>query len=395
MRRFRFLQLLIVLAASGQLRAHSIFQNSLWVDYTEKQMDVRVQVTVKEICTAAGLDFDPKQLNHTEIERAAPKHLPYLLSHLQIESNGVQLVGALQRIEPPESWEPTPADKDPNLPAADDTMDRLHFFFHLVYPCPQPPKRISLKQSMMTEFSYTPGTPFNFSYLVRVARSGKPAQDFGPLAEWSTFQVATDFEVAADGTVANSSDKALWPSMRRFLQSGFVHVLEGYDHLLFAAALVLALSSFWEVFKIIALFTLAHSITVTLTSYQLISVSPSIVEPLIAGSIVFVALENLFFPAQSKGWRRMVLTFGFGLIHGMGLAGQLVPNLEGFTVGIIALAILAFCIGVEIGHLCIIAPFCAVTRVVPRPPAMRYGSILIALAGGYYLLKALDWLPGN
>ena len=82
-----------------------------------------------------------------------------------------------------------------------------------------------------------------------------------------------------------------WSSIGSFLNHGVHHVLEGWDHLLFAAALVLALSSFWEVFKVIGVFTVAHSITVTWTALRGAPVlPPSIVEPVIAGSIVVVAL---------------------------------------------------------------------------------------------------------
>src|SRR5690606_15651939 len=111
---------------------------------------------------------------------------------------------------------------------------------------------------------------------------------------------------------------------------GVTHVLQGWDHLLFASALVLALTGFWEIFKVIGVFTIAHSITAALTVMNRAPLlSPSIVEPCIAASIIFVALENIFYPSAATSRRRLIVAFCFGLVHGMGLAGALLENLTG------------------------------------------------------------------
>ena len=96
-----------------------------------------------------------------------------------------------------------------------------------------------------------------------------------------------------------------WNSIGTFFNHGVTHVLQGWDHLLFASALVLALTGFWEIFKVIGVFTIAHSITAALTVMNRAPLlSPAIVEPCIAGSIVFVALENIFYPAAATSRRR-------------------------------------------------------------------------------------------
>ena len=373
------------------------------MEYTETDIEVRVHVSAKEICTAAGLPFDlDGQLDHEQLTDAAPKHWDYFKKHFQLSSNGQELAGELVKADPPDSWVPTPTDKNETTP--NDGPDRIHFTFHLKYACPQPPQRITLTQNMMAEFSYTPGTPFNFSYVPRIARKGKPSTDFGMLPANGTFDVATEFAPAV--TEANAATqpapRGLWSSLRDFLRGGIHHVLTGYDHLLFAAALVLALRSFWEIFKIIGLFTLAHSITVGLSAYQIVHVPASVVEPLIAGSIVFVALENIISPRQARSRMRYVWTFAFGLIHGLGLAGALVENLQGFSVGLIAMAVIAFCVGVEIGHLCIVGPLSVLMSFgrerggeVFSARALKFGSIIVALAGVYYLANALGYLPEN
>lgn len=141
----------------------------------------------------------------------------------------------------------------------------------------------------------------------------------------------------------------------RFIQSGFVHIIPGGpDHCLFVLGLFLLSPKLKPVLWQISAFTLAHTLTLTLTSLHIIGVPLSIVEPTIAASIVFVGVENLI-ATRIQPWRPVV-AFIFGLVHGMGVAtsysevgvpsGQLVTSLASFTVG------------VEAGHLvCLGAAF--------------------------------------
>jgi hydrogenase/urease accessory protein HupE len=185
------------------------------------------------------------------------------------------------------------------------------------------------------------------------------------------------------------------------------HVLTGYDHLLFLAALALASVSWRRLLGIIAVFTAAHSITVTLAALGWVSLPPSIVEPVIAGSIVFVSLENVLAPTRSQRSSRLVVAFAFGLIHGLGFAGGLREALPNGSSAQLALPILAFCIGVELGHLAVGAPLYGIFRAaVPRAgspttpapagstpalhPVIRWGSVLTACGGAGYLWAALQ-----
>ncbi|MHC5539539.1 HupE/UreJ family protein [Singulisphaera rosea] len=99
--------------------------------------------------------------------------------------------------------------------------------------------------------------------------------------------------------------------------------------------------------KVVTAITLAHSITLTLTALDLIRVPEWVVEPVIAGSIVFVAIQNLFRPDSSRGRSRLAAAFVLGLFHGMGFAGGLLDLLQGLPKPMILLAILGFSIGVE------------------------------------------------
>lgn len=135
----------------------------------------------------------------------------------------------------------------------------------------------------------------------------------------------------------------------RFIQLGFHHIMIGYDHILFVMALVLGARRISDVLKVISVFTIAHSITLGLTALKLFNFPAEIVEPLIALSIAFVAVEN-YFGFSSK--YRFAVVFGFGLIHGVGFASAL--QLSDDVTWRSLLSIFSFNIGVEGGQALII-----------------------------------------
>ena len=138
----------------------------------------------------------------------------------------------------------------------------------------------------------------------------------------------------------------------RYFSLGFTHIVPlGLDHMLFVLGIFLLSGRVRSVLLQVSAFTVAHSITLGLTMYGVVTVSPRIVEPLIAISIAYIAIENIFL-SELKSWR-IALIFAFGLMHGMGFAGALkelgLPRSEFVT------ALLTFNIGVEAGQLAVIA----------------------------------------
>ena len=139
--------------------------------------------------------------------------------------------------------------------------------------------------------------------------------------------------------------------VRQYLALGFTHIVpRGLDHILFVLGLWLLSLKPRTILKQVTAFTVAHSITLGLTIYGVVSLSPRIVEPLIALSIVYVTLENLVM-TEARPWR-IAVVFCFGLLHGMGFAGVLrelgLPRSEFLT------ALLSFNVGVEAGQLTVI-----------------------------------------
>jgi hydrogenase/urease accessory protein HupE len=173
-----------------------------------------------------------------------------------------------------------------------------------------------------------------------------------------------------------------------FLPLGIEHILLGFDHLAFLFALLIAGGTVREAAKIITSFTVAHSITLALATLEVIVIPASVVEPMIAASIIYVGLENVL---RRQIERRWLLTFAFGLIHGFGFASALRDL--GVGAGVKAVApLLSFNLGVEIGQVAVAAvvlPLIWKLRQRPRF-VVRYVpafSILVAMAGGYWLIE--------
>lgn len=124
-------------------------------------------------------------------------------------------------------------------------------------------------------------------------------------------------------------------SLGRFIQLGFEHILSGVDHLLFILVLLLGARSASGVLKVATAFTIAHSVTLALAAMGWVSVPGGVVEPLIALSIAYVAVENM---TTGESRHRPLVVFGFGLMHGLGFAGALsftgIPSLLAFNFGI-------------------------------------------------------------
>ncbi len=175
-----------------------------------------------------------------------------------------------------------------------------------------------------------------------------------------------------------------------YLKLGFTHIIpEGFDHILFVTGLCLLSNKIKVILWQATAFTVAHSITLALSMKNVIVAPSSIVEPIIALSILFVAVENLLL-SELKPWR-IVLVFLFGLIHGLGFASSL--NEIGLPRNKFITSILSFNVGVEIGQITVITAV-FVLLVIPFGKSPNYRkrivfplSILIALIALYWTIE--------
>ncbi|MGL6210188.1 MAG: HupE/UreJ family protein [Paracoccaceae bacterium] len=180
------------------------------------------------------------------------------------------------------------------------------------------------------------------------------------------------------------------PVFGRFIVSGFEHIVpKGLDHILFVLGLFFFSLRMGPLMWQVTAFTLAHTVTLALASLKIVTIPGSIVEPLIAASIVYVAVENIL--GGKAGWLRVAVVFGFGLLHGLGFASVL--NDVGLPEGRFVLSLIGFNIGVELGQLAVIA---AVFLVVGLPfgakPWYRTAiaipaSVLIAGVGAWWTVE--------
>lgn len=176
-----------------------------------------------------------------------------------------------------------------------------------------------------------------------------------------------------------------------FVRLGVRHILTGYDHLLFLLALLIGAANFWRVLGIASAFTLAHSITLSLAATKLVEAPAALVEPLIAASIIWVAVENML--GEGRLWRRFAVAFVFGLVHGLGFAGALHPlALAGWSL---VRALAGFNLGVELGQaMAILVAFpalFAIARLARSALVYRCASLAVAAAGAWWLVQRVHF----
>ena len=206
------------------------------------------------------------------------------------------------------------------------------------------------------------------------------------------------FELRGDPGVVTLDPRwhqAAW----NFVVSGFEHILDGIDHLLFLLCLVVPFRRFRALVPIVTGFTVAHSVTLIASAYDLAPDTlwfPPLVETLIALSIVYMAFENIVAAAGGGGAagatrirRRWVVAFGFGLVHGFGFSFALRETLQ-FAGSHLLTSLLSFNVGVELGQLLVIALCVPALELLFRFGVNeRVGTILISALVAH---TSLHWM---
>ena len=194
-----------------------------------------------------------------------------------------------------------------------------------------------------------------------------------------------------------------WSQFFDYAREGVWHIWIGFDHILFLLSLLLPAvmlwrgarwqpvddfrAAFWDVFRIVTSFTVAHSITLTLAALHVVSLPTRLVESAIAASVVVAALNNLRPVVQGRRW---AVAFGFGLIHGFGFASVLAEL--GLPNDALLIALVGFNLGVEVGQLAIVALFLPLAYSLRRSKLYRRtvmlgGSVVIALIAAVWLVE--------
>jgi hypothetical protein len=184
------------------------------------------------------------------------------------------------------------------------------------------------------------------------------------------------------------SHQVIW----NYIKIGYQHIIPfGLDHILFILCVFFLNTNIKQIVLQASMFTIAHTLTLGLAMYGVIHPPGRIIEPLIALSIVLLALENIF-SKKVKPWR-LVMVFIFGLVHGMGFAGAL--SQLGLPSYAFATALISFNVGVELGQLSIILLMYALVakplshKVYYRKVIVLPSSILIAAVAAFWTIERI------
>lgn len=197
-------------------------------------------------------------------------------------------------------------------------------------------------------------------------------------------------ETTPEIAISGGSSLTGWQTFASYIPVGFDHILpKGLDHILFVLGLFFFSLRMGALLWQVTAFTAAHTVTLALGALGIVNVPGSIVEPIIALSIVYVGVENILSKGMSK-WRPAIV-FIFGLLHGLGFASVLGDF--GLPAGQFIPALIGFNIGVELGQLTVIAiAFLAVGLWFGNKPWYKSyianpASAVIALIGAYWVIE--------
>lgn len=340
---------LAVFASPRFVQAHSASITHVHVDATAANLDVTFQISQGDVFHSLiksesnqhrFMDFD-------ELCDAASAIVRHVLANTTVTANGETLIGRA-----PEPW---PENRIP-LVKVDSLGIEQSVPLSLTVRYSLPAGRHDLAMS----FRLFEDSGLANTFVVNVRRNGAVAKQYvvGPgqpvrfdLAESDPAVAQTRTETPGPTPIAASTGVGFWATLTAFATLGFLHIIpQGYDHVLFMLGLFFLNPKLRTLLMQVTAFTVAHSLTLGLAAAGWIVAPPAIVEPLIAASIAFVAIENLL-SRKVRPWR-WVIVFAFGLVHGMGFAGLL--HETGLPVGREGVAMFGFNIGVELGQLAVI-----------------------------------------
>jgi hydrogenase/urease accessory protein HupE len=347
---------LLLLSTGPSTFAHNAFENTAIARLLADRMEIRLTLA---LTTARTIDTDGADLP-TDFDRSG---IPALRQRLLARAGSL--------------FEVTSHDSPLALSRAELVVDSEdEFTFLLIYPRPAPgPFR--LRAAHMTKL------PYGGTYLTI---QGKAEEVLA-----STLLMADDLTLEALAPPPGALTKPpATPRFETFFRLGVKHIVTGYDHLLFLIGLLVMCRRGAVVAGIVTCFTLAHSVTLALAALGIFSLPGRIVEPLIAASIVFVGVENILRRDAPRG--RWIVTFAFGLVHGFGFASVLREIGLGSAGAGVAVPLLAFNLGIELGQLAIgLIVFPLVWWVYRRPTSARtvpmIVSVLVTVAGVIWFLQ--------
>jgi hydrogenase/urease accessory protein HupE len=345
---------MIVLAAAAVMSCLGRPAHAHWADLAVAEIAVReaaVEMTLvfpTGLAAPADLNRDGR-LSAREVLKGRERLRSLLADRVRMTADGMPGALTVHAVEAP------PVTKDVNIPPG------AHSTLRLIYSWPAPVHGVTIYYGL-----FEPGVS-TASCLATLLLDGRlRSHVFTPESRELTIR----------------GDTGRWQQVRSFLVLGVEHILTGYDHLLFLLSLLVAGGALRGLVRITTAFTVAHSITLSLAVLRIVALPAQWVESAIALSITVVAVENLTRRGQVSH-RRWLLAFAFGLVHGLGFASVLqefaLPRAD------LAVSLLSFNLGVEVGQIAVVAGAFALLQIVARRPVQhvvrRFVSVGAAVAG--------------
>ena len=358
-----FLLMALLIAAPHNAFAHKLQVEPIVVEVRAQDSFFTVQLrgNGEDVIQAIKVRDDEREFGQLKPE-VTPRIGVYINDHLKLKQGGKLLQGKIIRFDY----------------ARPDPDDYTTSTFYAVMRYPRDPKVADKKFEIATTlFNYLP----NAQTFLSVGGTQK------------LISAGNSVEFDPEAVTANLAN-----NIKDFAFMGIEHIFTGYDHMLFILALLLTASSFWSLAKTLTGFTIAHSITLILSALSIISLNAKFVDVMVAGSIVFVGLENIYFKKAQK--HRFWVASAFGLIHGVGFSDVL--REIGLPEQGLAWCLFSFNMGVEIAQvtLCGIA-YPVMTRLRAKldheeqyggmgwPRLMHRLSWGIVAVGGWWLFNRL------
>jgi hydrogenase/urease accessory protein HupE len=368
--------LLVGMASHGRTAAaHPMIENAIQVVIAPDRITLTAYVSAEEVRLTEGAGATSRSEALATAEIAS--HGSYLLKHLHVRVDDRPVQGELTASVAP----------------GQSKLAR----YELEYPLAVAPRLVQIDQDLLREFE-----SWSASCVVRIRQSDQDEYQTALLTRQRSIEYDCDWPTsAATRPVEAAAIRApFWRTLGDYFRLGVAHILEGYDHLLFVSALVLAAARLWDLIKVVTAFTIAHTLTLTLSVLNIVTLPGHVVEPMIAASIIFVAVQNVFWPGGRTGWTRTAVAFAFGLFHGLGFAGDLKQVMGGMPHMALGAALTGFSIGVEAGHQLVVVPLFGLlfairyhgpagARAAISSAILRYGSCAISIAGFFFLFRAV------
>ncbi len=283
-----------------------------------------------------------------------------------------------------------------------DTRLRLITDRQAIKPEWQKIEALADQQSVRLQFQLASKIPAELGIVAQLFPYDPTHQTFINIYEGGQLKHQTILDVQrSDMSYFSGTLQGRWTVVRTYVQAGIHHILIGPDHILFLCGLLLLGGTLWRLTGIVSAFTVGHSITLSLAALGVIRLSPALVEPVIALSIVVVGVDNLLVGKQRstdagavQGTTRDLrpwLAAVFGLVHGFGFAAVLQEF--GLPHEALIWSLAAFNIGVELGQLIIVFLVAGALWAVRRYSAglaercVLAGSIVVIAAGAYWFVQ--------